>query len=163
MRTFPSSLLFYPAIVAACLIALVPSAAARAQDSALRAERVVPFAAGKSASLNAKVGPVNVQSVEFSDRGRGSGSGIPGIGRPAPSETSTTLRAHFLAENPSADEWEVTFTLEFLDKSGKLIDRVVKKSTWEGQSKPYDIDHPILAYVVPSIAEVRIKLEGRLD
>ena len=123
----------------------------------------MPFVTAKVAPLNAKVGPVNVQSVEFSDRGRVAGSGIPGIGRPTPTETSTTIRAHFLAENPSADEWEVTFTLEFLDKSGKLIDRVVKKAKWEGASKPYDIDHPILAYVVPSIADVRIKLEGRLD
>ena len=136
---------------------------ARAQDSALRAERVVAFATGKTSALNAKVGPVTVQSVEFTDRGRGAGSGIPGIGRPTPSETPTTLRAHFLAENPTADEWEVTFTLEFLDKSGKVIDRVVKKSTWEGQSKPFDIEHPILAYAVPLIADVRIKLEGRLD
>ncbi|HET7216760.1 MAG TPA: hypothetical protein VFJ02_01870 [Vicinamibacterales bacterium] len=136
---------------------------ARAQDSALRAERVVPFVTGKASALNAKVGPVTVQSVEFSDRGRGAGSGIPGIGRPTPSETTTTLRAHFLAENPSADEWEVTFTLEFVDKAGKLIDRVVRKAKWEGQSKPYDVEQPILAYVVPLIADVRIKLEGRLD
>lgn len=123
----------------------------------------MPFVTSKAANLNAKVGPVNVQSVEFSDRGRVAGSVIPGIGRPTPTETSTTIRAHFLAENPSADEWEVTFTLEFLDKSGTLIDRVVKKAKWEGSAKPYDIDHPILAYVVPSIADVRIKLEGRLD
>jgi hypothetical protein len=134
---------------------------ARSQDSSLRAERVVSFATGKSIVLNAKVGPVSVQSVEFSDRGRVA-SGLPGL-RSAPSETSTTLRGHFIVENPSADEWEVTFTVEFRDKSGKVIDRAVKKSTWEGQAKPYDFDHPILAYVIPSIAEVRITLEARLD
>ena len=79
------------------------------------------------------------------------------------SELSTTLRAHFLAENATPDEWEVTFTLEFLDESGKLIDRATKKATWEGQAKPADLDHPILQYVVPLIARVRIKMEGRLD
>ena len=42
------------------------------------------------------------------------------------SETSTTIRGHFLAENPTADDWQVTFTLEFLDKSGKIIDRVTR-------------------------------------
>ena len=32
-----------------------------------------------------------------------------------------------------------------LDKSGKVIDSVVKKGKWEGRSKPFDIDRPILA------------------
>lgn len=119
------------------------------------------YAAGKPIALTAKVGPVSVQSVEFSDRGRAT-SGLPGI-RTTPSETSTMLRARFVVENPSADEWEVTFTVEYRDKNGKVIDRAVKKSSWEGEAKPYDFDHPILAYVVPLIAEVRITLEGRLD
>ena len=161
--TLSSSPLVRPAIVAFGLAAAATALAAAGQESALRTERVVPFTMGKPETLNVKVGPVLVQTVEFSDRGRGTGSGIPGIGKPTPPETSTTIRAHFVAENPSADEWEVSFTLELLDKSGKLIDRVVKKGKWEGRSKPFDVDHPILAYVVPAIAEVRIKLEGRLD
>lgn len=135
------------------------------QDSSLRAERLINYTPGKTVSLSAKVGPVTIQSVEFTDRGRGSSRGglagmIPGG---SVSETSTTIRGHFLVENPAADEWEVTFTLEFLDKSGKLIDKAVKKSTWEGEAKPFDFDHAILEYVVPSIAQVRIRLEGRLD
>ena len=76
---------------------------------------------------------------------------------------STTLRARFAVENPSADEWEVAFTVEFRDKDGKVIDRAVKKSTWEGEAKPYDFDHTILSYVVPQITTVRITLEARLD
>jgi hypothetical protein len=138
------------------------AAGSRSQDASLRAERVVSFATGKSIALNAKVGPVNVQSVEFSDRGRITSSGLPGL-RSTPPETSTVLRGHFVVENPSADEWEVAFTVEFRDKDGKLIDRAVKKAKWEGQARPLDIDHPILAYVIPSIAEVRITLEARLD
>ncbi len=155
----------------ACLIAIIsgvsltPSLGVRAQDSSLRAERLITYTTGKTLPVSAKVGPVNIQSVEFTDRGRGSNRGglagiIPGG---SVSETSTTIRGHFLVENPSADEWEVTFTMEFLDKSGKLIDKAVKKSTWEGEAKPFDFDHPILQYVVPSIAQVRIVLEGRLD
>src|SRR5574339_709566 len=123
-------------IVALGLVAAAAARDASAQDSTLKAERVVPFVTGKTATLDAKVGPVLIQTVAFSDRGRGTGSGLPGIGRPTPPETSTTIRAHFVAENPSADEWEVTFTLELLDKAGKLIDRVVKKGKWEGRSKP---------------------------
>jgi hypothetical protein len=138
------------------------AAASRSQDASLRAERVVSFVTGKSIALNAKVGPVSVQSVEFSDRGRITSSGLPGL-RSTPPETSTVLRGHFMVENPSADEWEVAFTVELRDKDGKLIDRAVKKAKWEGQARPLDLDHPILAYVVPLIAEVRITLEARLD
>ena len=146
-------------------VSLTASLGALVQDSSLHAERLVDYITGKTLPLSAKVGPVNIQSVEFTDRGRSSSRGglagiVPGG---SVSETSTTVRGHFLAENPTADEWEVTFTVEFLDKSGKLIDKAVKKSTWEGEAKPFDVDHPILQYVVPSIAQVRIRLDARLD
>jgi hypothetical protein len=146
-------------------VGLTASLGALPQDSSLQAERLVNYVTGKILPLSAKVGPVNIHSVEFTDRGRGtSRGGLAGIvPRASVSETSTTIRGHFLVENPAADEWEVTFTLELLDKSGQLIDRAVKKSKWEGEAKPFDFDHPILQYVVPSIAQVRIKLEGRLD
>lgn len=141
-------------------------ASAAAQDSSLRAERTLDYKTGKGAPLEAKVGPVKIDSVEFSNLGRGHArSGIAGKMRPggSSSEVSTTIRAHFLAENPSTDEWEVTFTMEFLDKAGKVIERVTKKSSWEGEAKPFDFDHEILEYVVPMIAQIRVKMEGRLD
>jgi hypothetical protein len=147
------------------VVSLTASPGVLAQDASLRAERVVDYTTGTRLPLSAKVGAVHIQSVEFTDRGRGSSrGGLAGIvPRGTVSETSTTIRAHFVVENPAADEWEVTFTLELLDKSGKLIDRAVKKSKWEGEAKPFDFDHAILQYVVPSIAQVRITLEGRLD
>ena len=152
-------------IASVSCLALGASLAALAQDSSLLAERVVTYTTGKTIPLSAKVGPVSIQSVEFIDRGRGSSpGGLAGIVRAgSASETSTTLRGHFLVENPSRDEWEVTFTLEFLDKSGKLIDKATKKSKWEGEAKPLDFDHAILQYVVPAIVQVRIRLEARLD
>jgi hypothetical protein len=162
-----SRLLRCLAFTIACVscLALGASHPALAQDSSLLAERVVTYATGRSISLAAKVGPVNIQSVEFTDRGRGSTpGGFAGIvARGSSSETNTTIRGHFIVENPSADEWEVTFTLDFLDKSGNLIDRATRKASWEGEAKPYNFDHAILQYVVPAIAQVRIKLEGRLD
>jgi hypothetical protein len=136
-----------------------------AQESSLRAERTVDYRTAKAFDLSAKVGPVRIQSAEFSNLGKNYGRG--GIGSRmrggSDSEVSTTLRTHFLAENPSGDEWEVTFTIEYLDKAGKVIERVTKKSSWEGEAKPYDLDHEILEYVVPMIAQVKIKMEGRLD
>jgi hypothetical protein len=144
-------------------LALAASRGALAQDSSLRAERVLTYATGKSFPLSVKIGPVSIQSVEFSDRGRG-GGGLTSVLRSAVvSETATTIRSHFLAENPTSDDWQVTFTLEFLDKSGKLIDRASRKEKWDAEAKPFDFDHPILQYVVPLIAQVRITLEGRRD
>ena len=151
------------AIAIASCLALGASIAALAQESSLQAERVLTFTTGKSFPLSAKIGPVNIQSVEFSDRGR-AGGGFGGALRGAvASETSTTIRSHFLAENPTADDWQVTFTLEFLDRSGKIIDRVSRKENWDREAKPFDLDHPILQYVVPLISQVRIKLEGKSD
>ncbi len=136
-----------------------------AQESSLRAERTVDYKTTKAFTLDAKVGPVRIQSAEFSDLGKNHGrGGIGGAMRGSTdSEASTTLRTHFLAENPSGTKWEVTFIVEYLDKAGKVIDRVTKKSSWEGEAKPYDLDHSMLEYVVPMIAQVRIKMEGRLD
>jgi hypothetical protein len=131
----------------------------------LHAERTVDFALRKVTDLKAQVGQVRIASVELTDMGRGFGSGgIAGRMRGgSESELSTTIRAHFLAENPTSEDWQVTFVLEFLDKNGKVIDRATKKQKWDGEAKPYDFDHPLLEYVVPLIAQVRIKLEGKLD
>jgi len=136
---------------------------AGAQEPTLRAERTVDYKTGQALSLNAKVGAVNVQTVELTERKASTGGFTSRITGGAESDTSTIVRAHFLAENATADEWAVTFTLEFLDKNGKLIDRATKRSTWEGEAKPTDLDHPILSYVLPLVAQVRIKLEAKLD
>ena len=162
MTTQSVRLLLVAAVVFAAPT-LAGRAAGGAQDSDLRAERVVDYAAGKPIALGVKVGPVTVQSVEFSDRGRSGPSGFSSMMKPPVPENSTVLRAHFLAENATRDEWQVTFTLEFLDRTGKLIDRASKKSSWEGEAKPTDIDHAILQYAVDQIARVRIRMEARLD
>jgi hypothetical protein len=167
-RIMRSRLEFHQAVslaVAVTVMAAAGGVAATArQDTDLRAQRIVDFALGKPLPLNVKVGPVGIQRVEFSDRGRVSGGGLTGVVRASvPSEASTTLHARFQAENPSRDEWAVTFTIELLDRSGKVIDRVTKRSTWEGEVKPYEFDHPLLQYAVPLIAQVRITFEAKLD
>jgi len=161
MITEPARLLLVAVVVFAA--PTLAGRAAGAQDSDLRAERVVDYAAGKPIALGVKVGPVTVQSVEFSDRGRFGPSGFSSMMKAPVGETSTVLRAHFLAENATRDEWQVTFTLEFLDRTGKFIDRASKKSSWEGEAKPTDLDHAILQYAVDQIAKVRIRMEARLD
>ncbi len=143
-----------------------PGITTHAQEAhTLHAERTVDFQTRKVNDLKAQVGQVKIASVELQDMGRGYGQGgLAGRMRPgSDSEVSTTLRAHFLAENPTSEDWQVTFTIEFLDKNGKVIDRATKKQKWDGEAKPYDFDHQILEYVIPLIAQVKIKLEGKLD
>src|SRR5215217_3003495 len=80
------------------LVLLSLGSVAAAPQERLRAERVVDFALGKAATLDAQVGPVRVQSVEFSDRGRASNTGLASrIKGGSESELSTTIRSHFLA------------------------------------------------------------------
>jgi hypothetical protein len=138
--------------------------AAAQETHQLHAERTVDFALRKVADLKAQVGQVRIASVEITDMGHNFGQGgIASRMRGSDSEASTTIRLHFLAENPTSEDWQVSFIVEFLDKNGKVIERTTKKQKWDGEAKPYDFDHQLLEYVVPMIAQVRIKLEGKLD
>jgi hypothetical protein len=139
------------------------AAAAAAQEGSLRFEKTVPWTTGRLTDLNAAVGPVKHGKVEFSNQGRGGGGIASRIRGGGASDTQTTLRASFDGENPKDEEWVVTFTLEFLDAKGRLIDRASGKESFEGEAKNAKVDHAILEYVVPMIDKVRIKLEARLD
>jgi hypothetical protein len=152
------------ALAAVAALTVLTASPAVAQNAQLTAEHTSPFTLGKAQTLNVKVGPVTVQTITVSDRGRvTTGGGLPGLSRSTPSEASSTLHVRLMAENPSVDEWAVTFVVEFLDRSGKVIDRVTKRSTWEGESKPYEFEHPMLQYAIPLIADVRIRFEAKLD
>ena len=143
---------------------------ADAQDGSLRFEKTVPFERGELISLGARVGPVRIANVELTmgDGGGGAGGGIrerimgsmPGGGDP---ETRTTITAAFDTENPREEEWVVTYTLDFLDSKGKLIDRATKSKGFEGEASVYRVEHSTLTYVVPAIARVRIRLEAKYD
>jgi hypothetical protein len=138
-------------------------AAGAQEEGSLRFEKTVNWTTGKLVDLNALVGPVRIGKVEFSNEGKGGGSIASRFRGGGASDTQTTLRATFDGENPKEDEWVVTFTLEFLDRNGKLIDRATGKEGYEGEAKTARIDHPILEYVVPMIDKVRIKLEAKYD
>ncbi len=148
------------------LLSLGTATAATAQDThTLHVERTIDYRTGKITDLKAEVGQVRVQSVELTDLGHnyGQGSLAARMRGGSDSEASTTIRAHFLAENPTSEDWQVSFTLEFLDKNGKVIDRATKRAKWDHEAKPFDFDHQLLEYVIPLISEVRIKLEAKQD
>jgi hypothetical protein len=134
-----------------------------AQESTLKAERTVEYRTGRRLDLKATVGPVRVMTVEFTDLGRATASRLGPLRVGIESEASALLRARIQAENPSTDEWAVTFGVEFLDKNGALIEKITKRSTWEGEAKAYEFEHPVLSYVVPFIDRVRFAMEAKLD
>ena len=151
----------------ASALALLATTAASAQNGGLRFEKTVPYRLDQTLTLGARVGPVRVDSVVLSSGGGDGGmrdsimSRVkPGGGDP---DVTTTIRAGFDSQNPTEEEWEVTYVLEFLDKDGRLIDRATKKGEFEGEARIVSVDHSILKYVVPAISRVRIKLEARMD
>jgi hypothetical protein len=159
MRKTSISGLFALLVLAA---ALAPAGAA--EPRSLRFEKTVDYRTDKLIDLGATVGPVRIAKVEFSQPGGGSGSIVDRLrSGGGSSETQSTLRAAFDAENPEEDEWVVTFTLDFLDSKGRLIDRAVGKEGLEGEAQVIKVDHQILTYVLPMIDKVEIKLEARLD
>ena len=150
---------------------LLAGTTAGAQDGSLRFEKTVPFERGEIISLGAQVGPVRIANVELSTSGSGGGGAgggirerimgsMPGGGDP---ETRTTITAAFDTENPREEEWVVTYTLDFLDSRGKLIDRATKSKGFEGEATTYRVEHSTLTYVMPAIARVKIRLEAKYD
>jgi len=142
-------------------LALVAVATPGAQ--AERFEGKLPFKLDESQGVNGVVGPVKVTTVKITNLGRGYGRGGFGPKMNTPSELSTVVRLSFDVNNPRDEEWEVTFTVEFLDKAGKVIDRATKKEKYEGEAKIFNFDHPLLEYVVPMVSDVKVTLQGRVS
>jgi hypothetical protein len=145
------------AVLAALALISMPLAA---QDN--RADQTVPFEFGKAHPLTTVAGPVQIKSLTMTNLGRGYARTVLGVRTAAPpSELTTTLRLVFAVDNPTDDEWDVTFTVEFMDKAGKVVDRTSKKENYEDETANLTIEHPLLEYVLPMISEVRVTVMGR--
>ena len=144
--------------IAVALVLLVP--ALRAQGD--RFEKSVDFAIDKSIPLEGVAGPVKITALKVTNLGRGYGrGGLSFRTANPPSELSTTLRFAFDVNNPSREEWDVTFTVELLDKAGTVIDRTSKKENYEDESAVLNIEHSLLEYALPLVSQVRVTLQGR--
>lgn len=120
-----------------------------------------PFAIDKPMLVDGKAGPVRVTTLKISNLGRGyKPGGVSLRNIVQPSELSTTLRFDMDVNNPTKEEWLVTFTIELLDKSGKVIDRVTKKENYDNEMDRMIIEHPLLEYVMPMVSDVRVTLLG---
>jgi hypothetical protein len=151
--------------IALCACAL-SATSAPAQERRLKFEKTIPYQLDKTVSLQAQVGAARVNTVELS---RPTGGGSVGesiaarIRGGGASDTQATIRAAFEVEQPEDADWHVTFTLEFTDRQGKLIDRATKTKDFEGEATTYNVDHAILEYALPFIHQVTVKLEAKLD
>ena len=127
-----------------------------------RVEKVLAFEIDKGLMLEAVVGPVQITTLTVSNLGRGYGRGGLSLRTVSPpSELSTTLRFAFDVNNPGRQEWDITFTIELLDKAGKVIDRSSKTENYENEAAVLRIEHPIIEYALPLISQVRVTLQGR--
>ena len=143
--------------VVAALLALTPSFA-----QGDKFEKSIPFQIDKGVALEATVGPVKISGLKITNLGRGYGrGGLSFRSASPPSELSTTLRFAFDVDNPMEEEWDVTFTVELLDKSGKVIDRATKRENYEDEAKVLNLEHSIIEYALPLVSEVRVTLQGR--
>ena len=143
-------------------LAAVLLTAAAVSTQGNRFETKVPYEIDKSIPLTSVTGPVKVSNLKITNLGKGYGrGGISFRSASPPSELATTLRFTFDVDNPANEEWDITFTVELLDKSGKVIDKASKKENYEDEAKPLNIEQSIIEYVLPLIAEVRVTIEGR--
>jgi hypothetical protein len=144
----------------AAVVALVWSLPLLAQGEKFEVKQ--PFALEKPVLLDGMVGPVKVTTMKITDLGRGyKPGGVSLRNIVTPSELSTTLRFSLDVNNPTKEEWLVTFTIELLDKSGKVIDRVTKKENYDNETQRLNIEHPLLEYVLPMVSDVKVTLQGK--
>lgn len=163
MRTIDRSLLLSLVVLVAALTGALASAA----EPSLRFETTVPFSEGKRVPLDGKVGPVRVTAAIFSVPERGtSESGLMGRIRgelQGPTETQSLVRLRLEAENAEVEEWKVSVTVELLDAKGALIDRFSGSESLEAEAKTFYVEHPVLTYVLPSIAKATVRLQAKRD
>ena len=155
MNPFVSRCAF--ALLAAIALVVMPLAA---QDS--KTDQSVPLEFGKPHTLTTVAGPVKVKTLTMTNLGKGYARSVLGV-RTAlpPSELSTTVRLVFDVENATKEEWDVTFTVEFIDKAGKVVDRTSKKENYDNESTKLTMEYPLLEYVLPMISDVRVTVLGR--
>jgi len=142
----------------------VTAVAGLAAAEGLTFETTVPYRVGKELELGGKVGPVTVRSVTFSESESGHvGSTIMGKLRRGDEGLQGVIKLAFAGENPTKEEWEVSFVIELLDRDGKTIDRFERSTDFQGEAKTYDTEHAILRYVMPLIHKVKIGMSAKLD
>jgi len=128
-----------------------------------KSDQTVPFAFDKPNALATVAGPVKIKSVTMTNLGKGYAKTVLGVRAsvPSPSELTTTVRLVFDVDNPVKEDWDVTFTVEFMDKAGKVVDRTTKKENYENETAKMTVEQPLLEYVLPLISDVRVTVMGR--
>jgi hypothetical protein len=127
----------------------------------LRFNKTFSFVTDDPIEVNAQVGPVTISSIEFKEVGLSTKRRL--FKKKQDESIQTGILAAIQGENPTKDEWDVTFTIDLLDKNGKLIDRMRDTEEFEGEAKVHEFQHTTLAYVMSLIDKVEITIEAALD
>ena len=146
-------------IVIAILLATMAMPSAQGE----RFEGTLPFKVDVSQPVAATVGPVKVSTLKVTNLGRGYGRGGFGPKMNATSELSTVIRLAFDANNPRDEDWEVTFSVELLDRSGKSSIAPPRRSTSRASPRSSTSTTPSSSTVLPLVHEARITLQARID
>ena len=147
----------FPVVAALALLAMPLAAQGDKSDQSL------PFVFDKPHALTTVAGPVKIKSVTMTNLGKGYAKTVLGVRTTTSpsSELTTTVRLVFDVDNPVREDWDVTFTVEFMDKAGKVVDRTSKKENYENETAKMTIEQPLLEYVLPMISDVRVTVMGR--
>lgn len=146
------------------LLLLAFTAVAASGQPSLRAEKTLKYQTDNPIALDVRVGPAKVASLRIT-LGAPSGFGAAMKAKMAKTdpETQTTFQFAFDTENPNAEQWEVTYTVEFLDTKGTVIDRFTSKAEYEGEAKTSTFEHSMLKAAVPLIDRIRVKFQAAKD
>ena len=150
-------------VIVTAVLTLATAGAAGA--GGLRFTQKVGFEFDETLEIGKSVGPVLVDSVEFSRGGTGGGFGKSVLGKfkGEDNDAHAHILVAFECENPTREEWEIKFTVEFLDAEGEVIDRARMKKELDNEARVLSINHETLSYVIPLIKKVVIRVEGRED
>jgi hypothetical protein len=118
-------------------------------------QTTVKFSQLQKAALDGKAGEIAVQSVEFEVAGA-KGGGIKGAFSSGDSEMQAIITTRLTLGSSSDTKVKADMLVEFLDKDGQVIDRVMNSDSFKKSQKTFDIKHTTLRWAVDYIDQARI-------
>jgi Na+-transporting methylmalonyl-CoA/oxaloacetate decarboxylase gamma subunit len=118
-------------------------------------QTTVKFSQLQKAALDGNAGEIAVQSVEFEVAGA-KGGGIKGALSSGDSEMQAIITTRLTLGSSADTKVKVDMMVEFLDKDGQVIDRVMNSDSFKKSQKTFDIKHTTLRWAVDYIDQARI-------
>jgi len=120
-------------------------------------ETTVSFELVKKTTLEGKAGEIEIRGVEFGSKGAKGG-----VFGSSDADLKATISAQFDCSTTAEKKQKVSFTIQFLDGNGDLIDRASNNGSLKEESKLIDVNLTTLRYVVPLIKQVKITAKSKV-